>query len=127
LWNIAFGKFEGAALIESHRDTIRSNHYHLTDWHYLAVVSGRLDYYWRKVSGPPGSIMATTQKQTFKSGDVFFTPPRVMHALYFHEHTVLVSLSRNARRHYEHEADLVRSQLIEIEDDVVKLIPAGAW
>lgn len=116
IWNLAFGKFEGAALIESLPHSVRSNHYHRTDWHYLVVMAGSVDYYWREV----GDVNEPRIKR-FKTSDVFFTPPMVEHALYFPEHTVLVSISKNARRHDDHEADLVRIKLVEIVDDEIKI------
>ncbi|MBA3675562.1 MAG: hypothetical protein H0W75_11520, partial [Chitinophagaceae bacterium] len=35
------------SLIASNKDTVRSNHYHLTDWHYMYILSGSFDYYYR--------------------------------------------------------------------------------
>ena len=39
------------SLISSKKGTLRSNHYHMTDWHYMYVLSGAFDYYYR----PAGS------------------------------------------------------------------------
>ena len=35
------------SLISSKKGSVRSNHYHLTDWHYMYVLSGSFDYYYR--------------------------------------------------------------------------------
>ena len=35
------------SLISSKKGAVRSNHYHLTDWHYMYVLSGSFNYYYR--------------------------------------------------------------------------------
>ena len=38
------GQIRNVALITSKKGTIRSNHYHGTDWHYMYMLSGSADY-----------------------------------------------------------------------------------
>ena len=38
------------SLISSKKGSVRSNHYHLTDWHYMYVLSGSFDYYYRPIN-----------------------------------------------------------------------------
>ena len=54
----------------SSKNSVRSNHYHLTDWHYMYVLSGSFNYYYRK----------TNSKDEIKcikvsTGEMVFTPP----------------------------------------------------
>lgn len=111
--NLAFGKFGGAAFIYSTVGSIRSNHYHKTDSHFLCVVNGRVRYLWR-----PAEVRDETGKKpepeqaTFGPGDVFFTPPMMEHAVVTMETSEIISVSRLSRRHSDHEADLVRIQLV---------------
>src|SRR5687767_11139519 len=46
------------SLISSKKGTLRSNHYHVTDWHYMYVLSGSFDYFYRPTGStePPKTI-----------------------------------------------------------------------
>ena len=98
---------KSAVMISSKKGTVRANHYHKTDWHYCYVVSGSIDYYHR----PHGSD-ATPEKVTIRTGQLFFTPPMVDHAMVFPEDTVFLTLGRNSRRQEVYEADVVRIEPI---------------
>jgi uncharacterized RmlC-like cupin family protein len=111
--NVLFNKgltIGSVAIIESIADAIRSNHYHKTDWHFMYVVSGQMDYYWRKVGNQK------IHHLVFNKGDLMFTPPMVEHATFFLVPTVLLTIARNSRKHDDHESDLVRNKLIEFVD-----------
>jgi uncharacterized RmlC-like cupin family protein len=103
-------EIKSVAIIQSFARSIRSNHFHRTDWHFMYVVSGRMDYYWR--SANPHQ-QEETKHRTFVRGELMFTPPMVQHAVFFPEPTVLLTLARNSRKHQDHEDDLVRCKLIE--------------
>lgn len=94
---------ESCVLISSKKGTVRANHYHRTDWHFCYVLSGSIEYYHR----PHGSENAP-EKVVIKSGELFFTPPMVDHAMVFPEDTVFLTLGRNSRAQEVYEADVVR-------------------
>lgn len=94
----------GVAVIESKAGTVRSNHWHRTDWHYLYVLKGALVYEWRDAEGPGAEV----KRAELRTGALLFTGPKVWHRVTFAADTTLVSVSRLSRRHAEHEADLVR-------------------
>lgn len=97
------------SLIYSVKDSVRSNHYHLTDWHYMYVVSGSFDYYFK----PTGSN-EELQKVRFVKGELVFTPPMEDHATVFLEDTQLIVMSRHPRGTQEvYEADVKRVILID--------------
>ena len=96
-----------AVVITSKKGAVRANHYHKTDWHYCYVLSGSIEYFHR----PVGS-QAAPERMLIQTGQLFFTPPMVEHAMRFPEDTVFLTLSRNARDHASYESDLVRVQLI---------------
>jgi len=96
------------ALISSKKGTVRSNHYHVTDWHYMYVLSGAFDYYYR----PTGSD-AKPEVITIKAGDMVFTPPMEDHATVFLEDTQLLAMSRNPRDQESYEADVRRVVLVD--------------
>src|SRR5258707_4021153 len=83
---------ESCVLISSKKGTVRANHYHKTDWHYCYVVSGEIDYYHR----PRGSTEKPA-KVTVHTGELFFTPPMVEHAMVFPVDTVFLTIGRNSR------------------------------
>jgi dTDP-4-dehydrorhamnose 3,5-epimerase-like enzyme len=112
IFNLLLEKITSVAIIESVADSIRSNHYHKTDWHYMYVLSGVMCYYWRPVGSKDPIKM-----NVFKKGQMMFTPPMVIHATYFPEPTTIITFAKNVRDHETHEADLVRSYLIRKDDD----------
>lgn len=96
------------SLITSKKGAIRSNHYHLTDWHYMYILSGSFDYYYR----PTGSD-EELQCVKVKAGELIFTPPMEDHATVFLEDCNLLAMSRNPRDQETYEKDVRRVILIE--------------
>jgi quercetin dioxygenase-like cupin family protein len=81
----------------------RSSHWHRSDWHYLYVIYGYMNYYER----PVGS----DSKPSFRrvaAGEMVFTGPNVEHWSEFPVMTAMISVSRLHRTNEQHEADLVR-------------------
>jgi hypothetical protein len=108
----------GVEIVQSRKWTLRSNHYHKTDWHYMYVLDGEVVYFWRKVR-PDGVEPWPLKFRSFKRGEMMFTPPMVEHATLFTEETRLLVVSRFVRDAASHEADLVRVKLLTID--------AGQW
>jgi dTDP-4-dehydrorhamnose 3,5-epimerase-like enzyme len=98
------------SLISSRKGTVRSNHYHITDWHYMYVLRGSFDYYYR----PTGSD-APPQVLRFTQGEMVFTPPMEDHATVFLEDTELMVVSRNPRDQATYESDVRRVNLVDPE------------
>jgi len=96
------------SLILSRKGSVRSNHYHLTNWHYMYVLSGSFDYYYRAAGSDdkPGVIHLTV-------GEMVFTPPMEEHATVFLEDTQLLVMSRNPRDQESYEADVKRVMLVD--------------
>ena len=97
--------------ITSKKGSIRSNHYHLTDWHYMYVLSGSFDYYFR-----PTNSEGELQCVRVKAGEMIFTPPMEDHATVFLEDCDLLAMSRNPRDQEAYEADVRRVILIDHDD-----------
>lgn len=93
------------SLLTSKAGTERSNHYHRTDYHYLYVISGSMEYYEREVQSP-----FDTKFVLVKAGEMIFTPPMMVHKTVFREDTLLLSCAKNVRNHQQHEADLIREK-----------------
>jgi len=96
------------SLIESKKGTVRSNHYHKTDWHYMYVISGAFDYYFRRHSSPDG-----VQRFSATKGDMVWTPPMEEHTTVFTEDTVILALSLLPRDQEAYESDVVRVTLVD--------------
>ena len=97
---------KSAVLITSKKGTVRANHFHHTDWHYCYVLSGAIDYYWRKT----GSTEAP-KKIRIGARQMFFTPPMADHAMVFVEDTEFLCMGKNSRDQAAYEADITRIQL----------------
>src|SRR5688572_15967476 len=97
---------KNVSLITSKKGSVRSNHYHLTDWHYMYVLRGSFDYYYR----PTGSDdkPAVTRVST---GEMIFTPPMEDHATVFLDDTDIIVVSRNPRDQEAYEADVLKQVL----------------
>ena len=90
--------------IFSKAGTTRSNHYHKTDAHTLAVVSGAMFYYERLVGSD------RTTEVYVGEGQSIFTPPMMEHTTKFPVDTVLLCFSKNPRDQKSYEDDVVRTQ-----------------
>ena len=95
------------SIIMCNPGSVRANHYHIRDWHYMYVLSGSFEYYYRE----HGSEVAP-EKTVFKKGEMVFTPPMEDHACIFTEDTYLVVASRNPRDQETYESDVVRIELV---------------
>jgi hypothetical protein len=102
---------ENVALITSKKGTIRSNHYHKTDWHYMYMVTGSADYYYRPTGSPE-----PPKKILFKQGDLVYTGAMEDHATVFLEDSVLLAMSGHPRDQATYESDVVRIELVKPSD-----------
>jgi len=96
------------SLISSKKGAVRSNHYHLTDWHYMYVLSGSFDYYYK-----PTNSKEELKCISVQAGEMIFTPPLEDHATVFTEDCDLLAMSRNPRDQEAYEEDVRRVILVE--------------
>ena len=94
---------KSASLIVSKPNTWRANHYHKTDWHFIYVLKGSFEYYFKKTNSDE-----KVQKKNVKKGDLLFTGPVVDHAMFYTEETEIIVLSKNPRDQKTYEEDTVR-------------------
>jgi quercetin dioxygenase-like cupin family protein len=92
-----------AVVIHFKAGCIRASHCHKTDWHYCCVLQGENEHFHR-----PGGSNSPAEGIVVRSGQFFFTPPMVGHAMRFPKETVFLALSRNPRDHASYEADVDR-------------------
>lgn len=96
-----------ALLITGRKGSVRGNHFHRSDWHFCHVVSGCMEYYWRKQGSSEKPSVVTV-----RAGEMVFSPPMVEHAFRFLEDTTFITLARNPRNQDEYESDVVRVDLV---------------
>ena len=101
-------KVKNVSIITCLPKTIRSNHSHKKDWHYMYVLEGVMEYFF------------VSENKTFfmkiKKGDNVFTPPKELHATYFPIKTILLVSSKNSRDKKTYEQDTIREKLIDLEN-----------
>ena len=101
---------KNVSIINCNPKSIRSNHYHLTDWHFMYVLEGEIDYFFSDID--KSSIKYLKVRQ----GETIYTPPMELHATYFPIYTSLIVSSLNSRDQETYEKDTVRIELININN-----------
>ena len=97
---------QNVSIITCNPGSIRSNHYHRTDFHFMYVLEGEIDYFFRDID--TGEI----QYLKVREGDNIFTPDSELHATYFPVKTRLLVSSKNPRDQETYERDTVREVLV---------------
>jgi len=100
------GKFHNVSIITSNKNTIRSNHYHLKDSHYIYVILGEMIYYYKKLN--KGKKI---YKKKIKEGQFIFTPSLEIHTTVFSKKTQIIVISKYKRSKKFYEKDTVRYNL----------------
>ena len=94
------------SIIESKKNTIRSNHYHRKDFHFMYVLEGEIDYFYKSLENE------TVKYLKVSKGSTIFTPNLEIHATYFPVNTKLIVSSGFARDKKTYEDDTVRVEFI---------------
>ena len=100
------GNIEAIQIITSVKGSVRANHFHKTDSHFMYVVSGRMKYFHRRA----GEAEAPTWL-TIEAGQMVYSPPMVEHAVEFLEDSVFLNITGKSREQATYEDDLVRVNL----------------
>ena len=101
-------KTNNISIIRCNSKTIRSNHLHKKDWHFMYILDGAMEYFFMN------------KKKIFfmklKKGDLVFTPPKELHATYFPQKTTLLVASKNKRDRKTYEKDTIRKKFIDFNN-----------
>ena len=108
--SIVDDQVQNVSIITCNAGAIRSNHYHLTDWHFMYVVEGAIDYFFKDVDGEEVTYLRVSK------GDNIFTPPMEIHATYFPVDTTLIVSSKLPRDQETYEADTVRVPFVTADN-----------
>ena len=98
------------SIIMCNPGSVRANHYHLRDWHYMYVLEGSMDYFFFDNLSKEVCFLSLEKDQ------IVYTPPKEVHATYFSEQTKLIVISYLARDETSYEADTRRVKFINLEN-----------
>jgi oxalate decarboxylase/phosphoglucose isomerase-like protein (cupin superfamily) len=95
------------SIITCNPSSIRSNHYHQEDFHFMYVLDGEIDYFYKALNSDEVKYLKVRQ------GENIFTPPREIHATYFPVTTRLIVSSMLPRDQESYERDTVRVKFVD--------------
>jgi oxalate decarboxylase/phosphoglucose isomerase-like protein (cupin superfamily) len=98
------------SIITCNPGAIRSNHYHREDFHFMYVLDGEIDYFYKKLGSDEVKYVKVRQ------GDNIFTPAREIHATYFPVVTRLIVSSKLPRDQESYERDTVRVPFVNADN-----------
>ena len=113
--SIVDNAIQNVSLITCNAGSIRSNHYHKKDFHYMYVLEGEIDYFYKDVNSDIVNYFKV------KKNDIIFTPKNEIHATYFPIQTKLIVSSMLPRDQETYENDTVRVEFIN-NDNVQSMI-----
>ena len=102
--NISNELIGSCALIKSHKNSIRANHYHKKDSHWSYMIKGKMQYYEEN----NGKI----EKAIVKTGQMVYSAPGVPHAMKFVETSVFLALTTQKRLKGKYEKDTIPYEII---------------
>ena len=96
--NIINGEISHVAIITSKAGSIRSNHYHTTNSHYIYVMSGKMEYWERELDGSNREMILCGP------GDMVFSESNKVHKTVFLEDCTIITFAAG-HRGPEYDAD----------------------
>ena len=99
--------FKNVSIITSKKNTIRSNHYHLKDAHYIFVLEGKMKYYYSKINN------IKIKSKILNPGDIVFTPSLEIHTTEFLQNSKILVVSMHKRSKKFYESDTIKYELIK--------------
>ena len=97
---------KNVSIIESFAGTIRSNHFHHVDFHFMYLLEGSIDYFYKSLDSEEVKYLKILK------GDSILSPSNEIHGCYFPEYTKLVVSSGFPRDQETYEADTERVDFI---------------
>jgi len=97
-------RFRAVLLITSKAGTIRGNHYHKKDFHYVYCLSGRFKYSEKNMNDPSSK----KESVILKRGDLVLSRPMVAHSMEFLEDSSFLAITTEPREQEKYEKDTVR-------------------
>ena len=101
---------KNVSIISCNACSIRSNHYHHNDFHFMYVLEGEIDYFF--IDNETKDI----EYIKVKVGETIFTPKNEIHSTYFPKKTKMVVGSKFSRDKETYETDTVRVSFVTLEN-----------
>jgi dTDP-4-dehydrorhamnose 3,5-epimerase-like enzyme len=120
LQKIIDGNFSSCIEVYSKKGSIRANHYHKKDKHFMYIISGELLYSYR--NRKRGSKVKIKK---MKKGDLFFTPAMQEHMAYYTKNTHFLAFSTRKRTQFDYEKDLIRVEMEKYPDVKKAILRSG--
>ena len=120
LQKIIDGNFSSCIEVYSKKGSIRANHYHKKDKHFMYIISGELLYSYR--NRKRGSKVKIKK---MKKGDLFFTPAMQEHMAYYTKNTHYLAFSTRKRTQFDYEKDLIRVEMEKYPDVKKAILRSG--
>ena len=98
---------KNVSIITCNENTIRSNHYHKKDFHFMYVLSGSINYFFSDLK------MKYINYLKIEKGNTIFTPCMEIHATHFPKKTTLIVSSGFPRDQKTYEADTIRVDFLK--------------
>ena len=108
-------KISNVSLITCNAGSIRSNHYHKKDFHYMFVLEGKIDYFYKSLTNETINYIKVLP------GENIFTPNNEIHATFFPVKTKLIVSSGFPRDQTTYENDTVRVNFLD-HDNLEKML-----
>ncbi|MBL6939883.1 MAG: hypothetical protein ISS15_19260 [Alphaproteobacteria bacterium] len=102
------GEITSVQVITSKKGSLRANHWHRADSHYMYIVSGAMNYYHRAVGSKEAPSLFN-----LVAGDLVYTPSDVEHAAEFPQDCMFLNITTGPRDQKSYEADIVRVELVK--------------
>src|SRR3990167_7173158 len=101
-------KIKSVLLITCKKDSIRANHWHKKDTHYVYMLKGRMKYYYQNIR------IDKSKKESIivHEGEIIYTPSGMAHSMKFLEDSIFLAFSTELREQKKYEKDTVRVKLI---------------
>ena len=93
--------------ITSKKGTLRGNHLHKKDAHFVYCLSGMFRYSEKDFSNKKSRKLSVI----LKSGDIVLSRPGIAHSMEFLEDTVFLAFTTEKRDQGEYEADIQRVKI----------------
>ncbi|EKD90407.1 MAG: hypothetical protein ACD_31C00005G0033 [uncultured bacterium] len=94
--------------ITGKKGSVRGNHYHKTDAHFVYCIKGKFRYSEKDMTKKG----AKRQSVILKPGDVVLSKPGIAHSMEFLEDTQFLAVTTEPREQDKYENDLVRLKLV---------------
>ena len=111
LKKILDGNFSSCIEIYSKKGSVRANHYHKKDTHFIYVINGEILYFYKDRRRG-----AKTRFKLMKKNDLFFTPAMQEHMAYFTKNTHFLAFSTRKRTKFDYEKDLIKVNMRDYQE-----------